>query len=124
MTVIWNERRADGTRSIVRKDYEQGTEEVIASTGPNRFPKGVQSLSNGIIGGEAKLEEAKELDRKLGVADRVEYIPQGNGAYRADYKSVGDYEKWMRAHKRVNLNAGCGTPCPGDFWKDAQPEFE
>lgn len=123
MAVVWIERR-DGMKTVTRVDYEADTVEVLSASPKASIKRGVRSISNGVAGGPKVLADAKALDARLGVSDLIEYCPTGKGGYEAVYKSVGDFDRWMRKHKRVNRHAGCGTPCPGDFKGQIPGEFD
>ena len=124
MGVVWVEKSKTGDKRVTRVDYATGKRDVLYDSPKPMVERGVKSASNGVIGGKKALAEAKALDAKLGVSDKIEYRPMGNGAYVANYDSIGNYDKWMFAHKRVNHDAGCGTPCPGDFKGQFPGEFD
>lgn len=120
-SVIWVERK-NGTTTVTRVDY--GTGERAPGCVKNQKPgKEKHSLSNGVCGGPAALAEAKAMDRKLGVADKVQYRDIGNGAYAAVYSDYKAENAWMRAHGRVRMHGGCGDPVPGDFKGKLPGEF-
>lgn len=114
MSTIWIETR-NGEKTVTRVDYDTGKRTVLSKPPSVKPKRGLSNPDNGVIGGPATLAKAKKLDADLGVADCVKYREVHSGAYEAVYDSVSNYDKWMHAHKRVNFNAGHGTPCPGDF---------
>lgn len=122
--VIWRERLRDGSTKVTVV-HADGTEEVVSHFDENNraAKRGIRFVDNGVVGGPEALRKAQALDRKLGVGGNVRYVEIAKGAYEAQYDSTADYDKWMKAHKRVNTNAGCGTPCPGDFRRNVPPEF-
>ena len=73
----------------------------------------LKSMSNGVAGGVNVLRKTQQIDARLGVP--IDYEPCGPGAWKACYKDVGQFRKWMRAHQRVSFDPGMGYPCPGDF---------
>ena len=84
-----------------------------------------RSLSNGVVGGPEALRKAQAMDAKLGVADKIRYVEIAPGAYEARFKLGTDNQaEWMKAHKRVDHNAPCGIPCPGDFRRNVPGEFD
>ena len=118
--VFWTERR-NGKSTTVRVDYATG--ECAKAKLEYARKREIVSLSNGICGGRAALAEAKEMDRRLGVSDKIEYRPMGNGAYAAVFANPKDKNAWMRANRRVDFNAGYGDPCPGDFRNKYPQEY-
>lgn len=122
MAVIWRERRADGTEEVVRYDFEAGTAELLSEPPPAAKTRH-NSQSNGIVGGPDALARAKAMDQKLGVADRIRYVPRGAGRYDAKFNNMTDRRAWLRAHKRIDFDAGYGDAAPGDYRRNTPPEF-
>ena len=116
--------RRGGDVKVTR--WSGGDKSVLsgAQRNPRRAVSPIESVSNGVCGGKAVLANAKAMDTKLGVADRIDYQPVGSGAYKAVFKNAADRSAWLRAHKRVDHNAGYSEPCPGDFRNMYAGEFE
>lgn len=120
--------RRGGECNVRLVDYKTG--EVIASSAMVRAASSPQmSRSNGIVGTKYTLKKAQKLDAELGVADAVRYVKthetlnrRGHcvAAYAAEFASRADKNRWLRAHKRVDLDAGYGDPSPGTF-RDRMP---
>ena len=123
MAVIWRERRRDGTEEVLRYDFEAGTVEQLSGPPPAHKIRH-DSMSNGIVGGKRALARAKAMDAKLGVDDMIRYVPRGGGRYDARFNSTANRRSWLRAHGRVDYDAGYGDPKPGDFSRNCPPEFE
>jgi len=68
------------------------------------------SSSNGVP--THQVEKAKAVDRQLGVP--ITYLQNGPLSYAA-FENRSQKNKWLRAHKRVDLDAGYSDPSPGDF---------
>lgn len=130
MAVIWRERKADGTEVVIRYDFEAGTEEVLQAPPRNRKEttgkRGYWQLSesNGIIGSKKTVKKAAALDAQLGVGSRVDYVQTGPNAWKAGFRNKADKKAWLKAHKRVDLDAGYSDPAPGDFRGNVPNEFE
>lgn len=122
-SVVWIERGKKGT-TVTRVDYRANRSTVLSKPEKPSIKRGMVSFSNGVVGGASALTDAMAKDRALGVADCIEYKPFGAGGYSANYSDVSSFDRWMHAHKRVNHNAGCGTPCPGDFRGQVPKEYE
>ena len=63
-----------------------------------------------------QLAKAKIIDRKLGVSD--EYEVRGAFAYKVFSAAPTVRQtknRWLRAHRWVDHDAGYGDPAPGDF---------
>jgi hypothetical protein len=68
------------------------------------------SSSNGVPAHQ--VEQAKAVDRQLGVP--ITYLQDGPIAYAA-FDDRSQKNKWLRAHRRVDHDAGYSEPAPGDF---------
>lgn len=75
------------------------------------------SSSNGLMATQRELARAKRLDAKLGVP--IDYVPVksrgGRTIYRAGFESRAQKRAWLKAHRRVDFDAGYRDPAPGDF---------
>ena len=89
------------------------------------------SESNGFIGTEADLRKHMAMDAKLGVQiryvkakERISRTGRKMAAYKAVFEGRPEKQRWLKAHKRVDFDAGYGDPVPGDFRKNTPPEFD
>lgn len=114
MSYVFIHRKRDGSTEITRT-HDDGRKELLAQEPPPGCPRGHLSTSNGIVGGPAAKRIHEKLDAELGIRDCVEYVPIGHGAYKAKYEDIHNFDRWMRGRRRVNHDAGYGTPAPGDF---------
>jgi hypothetical protein len=116
MSYLWVEHRKDGTTHVERRGLA-GNESVA----PPKRTRGrasqdgywQKSSTNGVCGGEAIKRRAMALDAQLGVP--IAYETTGCGTYLACFKDGPQKRAWLKAHKRVDLDAGYRDPCPGDF---------
>jgi hypothetical protein len=114
---------------------EGGKKTVLADVphSPRRAQTRTLSQSNGFIGDEKVRRKMLRMDAELGVRDCVNYIEthashtaagKRVGAYRAEFATRADRNKWLRAHKRFDADASFGDPCPGDFRNKYPSEFQ
>lgn len=111
MPVLWKIRSHGETRCELR-DYEKDTVTVVAQPsvklrGGDRGAR--RSLSNGVH--PKQIPQAKRLDAIVG-APYTEYDSVTGDAL---FSSAQHERDWLKAHQRVNRNAGYRDPCPGDF---------
>lgn len=86
-------------------------------------PKGgwwQKSMANGVVPLPGAIKQAKEMDAAVG-APRIEY-DQRTG--EACFSSRAEKNRWLRAHKRVDADAGYRDPAPGDFRDQVPGEFD
>ena len=121
MEVIWIERR-NGTTTVTAVDYESGKRQRLSRHVVGKEPQRQLSKSNGLVGTAATLRAQQKLDAQLGVP--INYVEThrkvnkfGNTvcAWRAEFNDRAHKNQWLRAHKRVDLDASYGDPTPGDF---------
>lgn len=121
MDVVWIERK-NGVKTVTRVDYDSGKKSVLMKHVVGKEPQRQLSRSNGIVGTEATLRAAMKRDAVLGVS--INYVkthekigPNGvkKCAWRAEFGRRSEKNQWLRAHQRVDLDAGYRDPCPGDF---------
>lgn len=80
-----------------------------------------RSMANGVIGTAETLRKARALDQKLGVP--IEYHAERPGVWSAEFQDRAEKRRWLRAHRRVDMDAGYRDPAPGDFRGQYPPEF-
>lgn len=126
--------RKNGEVDVKIVDYK--TQEVLAHLphSERSAQKPILSASNGVMGTEAHLRAAMAQDAALGVDGCVRYIQSSSsrsnrtgeavGTWHAEFQSKADRNRWLRAHKRVDCDAGWHDPCPGDFRGSTPHEFE
>lgn len=114
MKVICTYRTADGVKRRFLRDYSTGVVvEGAVRSRPIRPSDGNYyqvSSSNGVP--SRQVAQAEAVDRQLGVP--IKYLKDGPLAYAA-FDSRRQKQKWLKAHRRVDHDAGCGDPAPGDF---------
>ena len=118
MEVLWIEHKRNGTKLVTRKNYDTGQVDVLSDGVVKQVSSGREgywqlSVSNGVP--SRQLQKAKRIDHELGVP--IDYVQKGPMAMAA-FTSASQKRKWLRAHKRVDMDAGYRDPCPGDFVKD------
>lgn len=91
------------------------------------------SETNGFIGDEGVYKKMLKLDADLGVGDAIRYVKtqealnrRGNrvAAYKAEFANRADKNRWLRAHKRHDKDAGYSDPAPGTWQNSTPREFE
>ena len=122
MSYIWREHRADGSIKTERR-HTNGRVEVLShvrcvDTTNKQGGYWQRSTANGVVPHRGAIKRAMAADAKVG-APAIDYDKQG----RACFTSSVQKRQWMRAHKRVDLDAGYKDPCPGDFRDQYPPEF-
>jgi hypothetical protein len=116
MSYLWIEHRKDGTTHVERRGLT-GNEVAV----PPKRTRGraavngcwQESDTNGFVGDQRTKAQIVALDATLGVP--IEYREVAPNVYRARFDDPAHKRKWLRAHKRVDLDAGYRDPCPGDF---------
>lgn len=81
-----------------------GRRDVTTATWPQ------VSLSNAVAPGDVK--RAIEIDARLGVP--IGYNKRG----LAVFDSRAQKQRWLKAHRRVDHDAGYGDPAPGSFGRN------
>ena len=106
-------RKRDGSVAITR--HQDG--EATSKRGRfNRVKDMGRQLSMSCGVPLPQLAKAKAIDRQLGVSD--EYEVRGAFAYKvfSPAPTVRQAKnRWLRAHRWVDHDAGYGDPAPGDF---------
>ena len=115
--------RKNGVKTVTLVDFATGKKEVLSKRTSGRNAEAHQlSQANGIVGTQATLDAAKKRDAELGVS--IRYVPthekiNARGervcAWRAEFNGRSHKNRWLRAHKRVDRDAGFSDPAPGDF---------
>ena len=70
------------------------------------------STSNGCL--TSDVAKMREMDRAVG-APQIDYVETKAGICKAGFTGSGQKRRWLKAHKRVDSDAGYSDPCPGDF---------
>ena len=129
-TYVWVERRADGTVVVERRGDVQETLGKAPRIKRHGRSGGAwqYSKSNGIIGTQADLKKQMAADAAAGVSinyrqthAKVNRKGQKVGAWVAEFGDKYEKARWLKAHHRVDFDAGYGDPCPGDFGGNPNP---
>ena len=119
MIVRYIHKKADGT--ITSRVVDMSTGKLVKNQRRQRSQPGEQgywqlSMSNAV--GVEQEAQARKIDAALGVP--IDYVKKGDTALAA-FDSRPQKQKWLRAHKRVDHDAGYGDPAPGDFGGPGAP---
>ena len=114
MKLITTKRGKDGVKRRFVTDMATGKiVELVSRSRPIEPSDGNYyqiSSSNGVP--THQLAKAKFIDRQLGVP--ITYLTDGALSYAA-FDNKSQKNRWLRAHKRVDHDAGYSDPAPGDF---------
>ncbi len=114
MKLITTKRGKDGVKRRFVTDMATGEIVECASRSRPVAPSDGNyyqiSSSNGVP--THQVAQAKAVDRQLGVP--ITYLTDGPISYAA-FDDKSQKNRWLRAHKRVDHDAGYSEPAPGDF---------
>jgi hypothetical protein len=89
------------------------------------------SRANGFVGDEKVLKKMMAMDAKLGVSINYRKTHEAtsargnrNGAYVAEFTDRVQKRKWLKAHKRYDLDASFKDPTPGTWQGSTPGEFQ
>jgi hypothetical protein len=121
MIVVMRESR-NGKVTVTRTDYTTGKKQTLGRYVVGKEPQRQLSRSNGIVGTQRELRAAMKRDAELGVSinyvkthEKTNTFGKKVCTWRAEFNDRAHKNHWLRAHERVDLDAGFSDPCPGDF---------
>lgn len=93
--------------------YNPATDSVEEVGSKPRSTNDWKQLSCEAMGYDGSLEDAKRLDREYG-APEVDYVRVGPNSYNPVFNDRSTYNRWLKAHGKVNKTSGKSGANPID----------